>query len=76
VLILKGCSRKPSGPRQVNITLFAARKIDVEPDVPRGTSTLQVRSPATQEDLRSINSFTFEEVQPFILIHFRIGVYL
>ena len=46
--------------------------------MPPGASTLQVRSVATQADLRSINSLTssyFKEVQPIILIHFRIGVY-
>jgi hypothetical protein len=59
--------------------LFAARNIDVELDMPPGTLTSQVRSTATLADLRSLNSFTlpyFKEVQPFILTHFRVGVYL
>jgi hypothetical protein len=52
--------------------------MDVEPEMPPGT-TSQVRSAAILADLRSVNSFTlsyFKEVQQFILIHFRVGVYL
>lgn len=79
MLILKDVGGSNRGLRQVINTLFTARKINVEPDLPPGTSALQVRSAPTQADLRCINSFTlfyFKVLQPFILIHFRICVYL